>query len=140
MTREEAKELLPIIQAFAEGKDIQMRNITDDGWDDIDDDRMSFCAKAVAYRIKPEPKYRPFRTQEECWEEMHKHPDFGWVKKINGGYKQIMAIHMDIFDKHCADFVGQTGTACFEFEYIYKNYTFTDGTPFGITSEESKEG
>ena len=46
MTREEAKELLPIIQAFAEGKDIQIRNITDDGWDDINDDRMSFCAKA----------------------------------------------------------------------------------------------
>ena len=66
MTREEAKELLPIIQAFAEGKDIQIRNITDDGWDDINDDRMSFCAKAEAYRIKPEPSYRPFKNQEEC--------------------------------------------------------------------------
>ena len=68
MTREEAKEYLPIMQAFAEGKDIQIRNITDDGWDDINDDRMSFCAKAEAYRIKPEPKCRPFKTQEECWQ------------------------------------------------------------------------
>ena len=24
-------------------------------------------------------KYRPFKTQKECWKEMHKHPDFGWV-------------------------------------------------------------
>ena len=66
---------------------------------------------------------------------MHNHPDFGWVKRINGGYKQIMSIHIDIFNKHCAGFAGQTGTACFEFEYIYKKYTFTDGTPFGIKEE-----
>lgn len=82
-----------------------------------------------------EPTYRPFKSQEECWNEMLKHEPFGWIKKINGGYKQIMAIHMDIFNKHCADFAGQTGTASFELEYIYKNYTFTDGTPFGIKEE-----
>ena len=82
-----------------------------------------------------EPSYRPFKDVEECWQEMLKHEPFGWIKKINGGYKQIMAIHMDMFNKHCADFVGQTGTACFELGYIYKNYTFTDGTPFGIKEE-----
>lgn len=76
--------------------------------------------------------YRPFKDKNECWNEMHNHPDFGWVKRINGGYKQIMSIHTDIFNKQCAGFAGQTGTACFEFEYIYKKYTFTDGTPFGI--------
>lgn len=82
-----------------------------------------------------EPAYRPFKDAEECWNEMLKHEPFGWVKKINGGYKQIMAIHMDIFNKYCADFAGQTGTACFELEYISKNYTFADGTPFGIKGE-----
>ena len=34
MTREEAKELLPIIQAFAEGKTIQYE--ASDGWIDLD--------------------------------------------------------------------------------------------------------
>ena len=29
---------------------------------------------------KIEPKYRPFRTKEECWNEMLKHQPFGWVK------------------------------------------------------------
>lgn len=135
MTREQAKELLPIIQAYAEGKDIQWRNHCKN-WIDIDErDGLITEFPLIAYRIKPEPKYRPFKNQEECWEEMHNHPDFGWVKRINGGYKQIMAIHIDIFNKHCADFAGQTGTACFEFEYIYKKYTFTDGTPFGIKEE-----
>lgn len=131
MTRQEAKELLHIIQAWAEGKNIQF--LSDGEWHDIN--QADFTCYPDKYRIKPEPKYRPFKNQEECWNEMHNHPDFGWVKRINGGYKQIMAIHIDIFNKHCAEFAGQTGTACFEFEYIYKKYTFTDGTPFGIKEE-----
>ena len=131
MTREEAKELLPIMQAFAEGKTIEYRGYGG-AWKVAHTPTWSSC---LFYRIKPEPRYRPFKTQEECWNEMHNHPDFGWVKRINGGYKQIMSIHIDIFNKHCAGFAGQTGTACFEFEYIYKKYTFTDGTPFGIKEE-----
>ena len=134
MTREEIKELLPIMQAWAEGKIIQFRKKGTVEWVDLYEDDLR-VSSAYHYRIKSEPKYRPFKSQEECWEEMHNHPDFGWVKRINGGYKQIMAIHIDIFNKHCADFAGQTGTACFEFEYIYKKYTFTDGTPFGIKEE-----
>ena len=132
MTREEAKELIPIMQAFADGKTIEF--FKQGEWMELNDP--DFMWDSYKYRIKPEPKYRPFKTREECWNEMLKHQPFGWVKRINGGYKQIMAIHMDIFNKHCADFAGQTGTACFEFEYIYKHYTFTDGTPFGIKEEE----
>ena len=128
MTREEAKELLPIIQAFAEGKDIQIRNITDDGWDDINDDRMSFCAKAEAYRIKPEPKYRPFKSQEECWQEMLKHQPFGWVKEIscemlyliNGISNESIVIMEDINS----------------FKEAMNIYEFKDGTPFGIKEEQ----
>lgn len=132
MTREEAKEMLPIIQAYAEGKTIEYRE-SGGAWKVAHTPTWSSC---LFYRIKPEPRYRPFKTQEECWNEMHNHPDFGWVKRINGGYKQIMTIHIDIFNKHCAGFAGQTGTACFTFEYIYKKYTFTDGTPFGIKEEQ----
>ena len=83
MTREEAKKLLPIIQAFAEGKTIQYE--TRDGWIDLDalyphSDTLS------KYRIKPEPKYRPFKSQEECWNEMLKHQPFGWLSDKDGDY------------------------------------------------------
>ena len=27
-----------------------------------------------------EPSYRPFKSQEECWNEMQKHQPFGWIK------------------------------------------------------------
>lgn len=36
----------------------------------------------IEYRIKPEPKYRPFKDAEECWNEMQKHQPFGWTKLI----------------------------------------------------------
>ena len=75
MTREEAKNLLPIIQAFAEGKTIQL--FTNGIWEGAENPSFEELSR---YRIKPEPKYRPFKSQEECWTEMLKHQPFGWVK------------------------------------------------------------
>lgn len=90
MTREQAKELLPIIQAYAEGKDIQWRNHCKN-WIDIDErDGLITEFPLSAYRIKPELKYRPFKTKEECWNEMMKHHPFGWLKsKMNGRFSCI---------------------------------------------------
>ena len=81
MNRQQAKELLPIIQAFAEGKTIQSKYINGSNtwWDD---NNLSF-GDGVEYRIKPEPKYRPFKDAEECWQEMLKHQPFGWVRAKN---------------------------------------------------------
>lgn len=53
MTRQEAKELLPIIQAFSEGKTIQF-NTLDHGW--VDYDAACFDGDTNRYRIKPEPR------------------------------------------------------------------------------------
>lgn len=51
MDRERAKELLPFIQALAEGKTIQVLGI-DDKWHD--EPSPKFCLKVENYRIKPE--------------------------------------------------------------------------------------
>ena len=121
MTREEAKELLPIIQAFAEGKEIEYYDYNDDDW--IKTDTPIWESK-INYRIKPEPKYRPFKSQEECWQEMHQHPDFGWLYyKDKGYYVNINAI---------GDRVGMNGQ---KFAEAYNSYTFTDNEPFGIKGE-----
>ena len=86
MIREQAKELLPIIQAFAEGKTIQFRT-NNRSWVDLLDNDIEINA-LFEYRIKPEPKYRPFKSQEECWNEMLKHQPFGWIK-CDEGYLNI---------------------------------------------------
>ena len=123
MTREEAKEMLPIIQAWADGKIIQVRE--KGRWVElcIDD----FNRSPDMYRIKPEPKYRPFKSQEECWQEMLNHQPFGWIKAPNG---ELFCIDK-VFDEGV---VYKHSTCRFE-EYLDGNYTFADGIPFGIKED-----
>lgn len=121
MNRQQAKDLLPIIQAFAEGKTIQYccgnRNLTPQ-WIDVQlEEKVDFSDNPQMYRIKPEPKYRPFKDAEECWQEMLKHQPFGWVK-TDEGYEQIW--HVNKGD---------------DFNATFKTCTFADGTPFGIKEE-----
>ena len=135
MTREEAKELLPIIQAFAEGKVIQdkIEGVTD--WVDTDEINFEYEGQKIKHRIKPEPKYRPFKNQEECWNEMHKHPDFGWIKgNVTGEYKQIVRIYN--YNAELIFNIGYNGSADYSPEMMFSSYTFADGTPFGIKEEE----
>lgn len=61
MTREEAKELLPIIQAFAEGKEIEFRSKGfDEEWRKVNE-IPGLSYSSFDYRIKPEPRCRPFK-------------------------------------------------------------------------------
>lgn len=79
MTREQAKELLPIIQAFVDGKTIEARTNSISKWIETTTPKFDLLHE---YRIKPGPKYRPFKNADECWQEMLKHQPFGWVKTI----------------------------------------------------------
>ena len=123
MTREEAKELLPIIQAFTEGKVIE---IFDDeiGW--VEKENPKFNLNPEFYRIKP--KYRPFKTHEECWHEMLEHQPFGWVrsKKCEALLWNVTSINKDDITIICDYYKFHRAFECFE---------FTDGTPFGIKEE-----
>lgn len=78
MNRNQSKDMLPIIQAYAEGKAIESRCIKGDKSLWYDDEDPSFD-NDFEYRIKPGLKYRPFKNAEECWKEMQKHRPFGWV-------------------------------------------------------------
>ena len=132
MTREEAKELLPIIKAFAEGKMIQDKidGLTD--WVDTDEINLEFEGKKILHRIKPEPKYRPFKSKEECWNEMLKHQPFGWViGKIYANFHHIDFIYSCNPNNGYGVRLGNS-TICTNFENMFKDFKFADGTPFGI--------
>ena len=57
MNRERCKELLPVFQAFAEGKAIEYQIIDDDDptWWPLEDGLMD-CIDEIEYRIKPEKR------------------------------------------------------------------------------------
>ena len=127
MKREEVKELLPIIQAFAEGKEIEM--FFGNEW--VKTTNPGFTFSSENYRIKPEPKYRPFKTKEECWNEMLNHQPFGWLKEKEN--KKEMAHIGRIYDTHGDVLITLSinegvNLSC---SYFFREYTFADGTPFG---------
>ena len=129
MTREEAKQLLPIIQAFAEGKAIESRCIKGDKSLWYDDEDPSFD-NDLEYRLKPEPKYRSFKNAEECLAEMLKHQPFGWIK-CEEGYFNIVYV-----DDDYAGLADKDGSSILmASKNSYQDNTFYDGTPFGIKVE-----
>lgn len=124
MNRKEAAELLPIIKAFSEGKEIEgLYKGTKSPWFKIKD--MHFN-EGIIFRIKPEPKYRPFKDAEECWAEMQKHQPFGWVKMkgTESKYYMLKCIASRVV-------IGLDETP-FSYKKVFEDYVFADGTPFGI--------
>ena len=139
MDRQQAKELLPIIQAFAEGKIIQSRRING-MWIDLGMKTalniISLINEPQKYRIKPEPKYRPFKDADECWQEMQKHEPFGWIKgpdeyknisciRTTGSYPILINVEIR----------GEQYEISRDMSKMFKDYTFADGSIFGIKEE-----
>ena len=122
MTREELKELLPIMQAFAEGKVIEFFDDVK-GWMEMKNPE--FNLSSGFYRIKTEPKYRQFETKEECWNEMLKHQPFGWIKDRDSDKTFIGSINSDNSIFICSSEI-------LFLKELFEDFTFVDGTPFGI--------
>lgn len=123
MTIEETKERIAVMQAYVDGKQIQWE-CSDGKWAYVPEPSWSINEN---FRVKPEPKYRPFKDADECWQEMLTHQPFGWVK-YQCDFFQI--IHVD------DNSIGY-GSACgtilhSKFEDIFKDSTFADGAPFGV--------
>lgn len=136
MTRKEAEDFYPILQAFAEGKVIECRtkpSVLSKSWQDMNnwtEMKEFYFWNDIEYRIKPESKYRPFKNAEECWQEMQKHQPFGWLKlKCEDTAYGMLTL---IKDKGAV--VGIKDTP-FSYRYLFYNYTFADRQPFGIKEE-----
>lgn len=136
MIKEEAKYLLPIIQAFVEGKAIECRaklnrikGVVDipNKWTETNE---IWCVNSLEYRIKPdtEPKYRPFANAEECWQEMLKHQPFGYT------YDRFNNIR-DSITKVATTGVSYDSPTVISFAEIFGRFVFADGVPFGMKVE-----
>lgn len=133
MDRNQAKEFYPIMKAFAEGKVIECRTRTwelNKGWQYStnwkETEELKF-QDTYEYRIKPEPKYRPFKDEEECWQEMQKHQPFGWVKTKDKGIRLCMS---GLNQKSAFTQVG------YKYDEAFDEFIFADGTSFGVKVEE----
>lgn len=123
---------MPILQAIVEGKTIQHRTINKEWLDTCVGSLDHIVTYYKDYRIKPEPKYRPFKNAEECWQEMLKHQPFGWIRckdtSISGKFMLINSLRNDE--------ASITSSIDFTYSELLECYTFVDGTPFGVKVEE----
>lgn len=129
MNRQQAQDLLPIIEAYAAGKRIQVKSSTKGLW--YDSGELSFNSDPQNYRIKPESKYRPFIDNKECWNEMLKHQPFGWVRTMNAenDYYPIDGVfYSENLDCPIVTMAGES----YDYKEMLDIYLFADGTPFGI--------
>ena len=133
MDRNQAKEFYPILQAFAEGKIIETRrkpsavkgtDIPND-WTEMKE--IEFWNN-TEYRVKPEPKYRPFANAEECWQEMQKHKPFGWVKSTL--FKDLALV------KRVTTLYVEINRDIIDYKDALEKFTFADDTNFGVKVEE----
>ena len=128
MTREEARQAAEVMMAYAEGKEIELNGRSSCGcqmWEETSDPTFNWYD--FMYRTKTKPKYRPFKTKEECWNEMMKHQPFGWVNEISSemlylinGISDMSIVIMENIDS---------------FKEAMNIYEFKDGAPFGVMEE-----
>ena len=133
MTREELKKVMPILTAFVDGKTIQNYLRGSGKWIAVGEhlDMSDLIAWSSDYRIKPEPTYRPFKNEEECWDEMQKHQPFGRIKsKDDSTINKFMFI--DSLENNAANICTSSD---FSYNKLAECYIFADGTPFGIKEE-----
>lgn len=138
MTIEETKERIAVMQAYVDGKQIQ--GMCSDGkWVYVPEPSWSINEN---FRIKPEPKYRPFKDADECWQEMLKHQPFGWVKRKGNksSYELLACISENNEAPVCFASYGSVDRGVVirsssRFDKMFNVFTFADGAPFGVKEE-----
>ena len=121
MTREDLEKLWPILEAYRQGKKIEVYNPSTERWNKTDD--LYFYNKLYCYRVASEPKYRPFQNSEECLEEMVKHQPVGWIKSSRGIFNIF-----EIGEYYIV--IAKSGVN--RYDAAINDFVFVDGAPFGI--------
>ena len=125
--RRKWESLLPVIQAYADGKDIEYRLGPAKGvkWEKING-AIDFIAPADCYRVKPEPVYRPFADAAE----FAPHRD-RWVMHIKA------QIHICRRVSQYSDVAVLVDGQRLEYSELLEQFVFDDGSPCGIAVDNS---
>ena len=118
-------EQLAVMKAYEDGKTIERKRCKGTEWKSIvhvEDFPFDFVMNE--YRIKPEPKYRPYKSVDEAFNEAGKHGF--WVKCKNK--ESLCTIH-DFGVGICGDlYINGYDALKFMNDYVWHD----DGIPCGI--------
>ena len=82
-------EQIAIITAYEDGKSIERKRFDRNEWESIDNiNNYQFNFVSNEYRIKPVPKYRPYESVEEAFNEAEKHGF--WLQNVDRMYLRFI--------------------------------------------------
>ena len=119
--QEDAKKLLPFVQAMAEGKTVE--SMVSGNW--LKKCNSNWCA-GRQYRIKPQTIYRPY-TRDECVEHC-----LGKVV-VNNDWESVMVVTA-VTDKAVYNGMDMSGRS---FEWLLAKCTHLNGFPCGMKEDDS---
>lgn len=120
---------IAIITAYKYGKIIERRRYGCQKWETIDYlEDYPFDFLDCEYRIKQEPKYRPFESVEEAFEEAKKHGF--WVKEKNNQFWRMIC-WLECREPENVIYINSQPSSSY-----LKNFVWVDdGSPCGIKIE-----
>ena len=131
------KEMIEVMAAFDEGKEIEWRfAIYDNNWADVTTPP-EWNWGMYDYRVKPGKKFRPYKDTEEMLddfcERFHvKRTDFGepfiWIQSKISFVKYLVEVITDSSVCTLKISIGMTD--------LFKKYTYKDGSPCGKEIKE----
>ena len=117
-------EQIAIMKAYEDGKTIERKHYEETEWKSIDYvENHPFDFSYYEYRIKPECKYRPYKSVEEAFSEAEKHGF--WVKCKN---KESLCAIYDFGCGICGDvYINGFDAIKFMNDFVWLD----DGSPCG---------
>lgn len=119
MTREEARKMLPIIKAWAEGREV---DYNDDGlWTRFEGDDIVLDVPAEWYRVVP--RFRPFKDNKECMKALQEHGPL--IDRMTGA-TCFVSVLLDSY------FYVNGEEEKITYDDGFGRFVFKDGDPFGV--------
>ena len=117
-------EQIAIMKAYADGKTIEQKRLDRNEWESIvyvEDFPFDFVANE--YRIATEPKYRPYESVDEAFNEAKKHGF--WMKHKSSGR---ICFSTRFLEERNTIYINSQASVCGLGDYIWLD----DGSPCGV--------
>ena len=117
-------EQIAIMKAYEDGKTIEQKRFDRTEWESIlYAENFPFDFLMNEYRIKPECKYRPYKSVEEAFNEAEKHGF--WLKhKLSGR----ICFLTSFLEERNTIYINSRATVCGLDDYVWLD----DGSPCGV--------
>lgn len=134
MTKEEAKHLSEVLKAYSDGKKLQIKSKTESSeWSDVNELGLNYID--FEYRIKPEPKLRPYKDAVEFLYAQKEHGPF--IKSCLGktcAYYSIRVVHPGC-EGITFSYAISAGDREVSYQQLLDEMYWQDGHPCGVVEE-----